>query len=91
MVITDSFHVTAFSTMLERNFAVYCRGNFNTRIDNLLGICGLRDRWLSVESRDRLLLEDVVYDGVAEKLAAARCDTDKFLKKAVSLTGVGGR
>ena len=91
MVITDSFHVTAFSTMLERNFAVYCRGNFNTRIDNLLGICGLRDRWLSVESRDRLLLDDVVYDGVAEKLAAARCDTDKFLKKAVSLTGVGGR
>lgn len=56
-----------------------------------MGICGLRDRWLSEESRDRLLLEDAVYDGVAEKLAAARCDTDKFLKKAVSLTGVGDR
>lgn len=89
MVVTDSFHVSAFSVMLERNFAVYCKGNFNTRIDNLLNICGLRDRWLSPESRGLLLSRDANFDGVADKLDAARGETDRFLMRAVALAGKG--
>ena len=85
MVISDSFHVTAFSVMFKRNFAVYCEGNFNTRIDSLLGICGLRDRWLSEESRERLLGEDVDYAGVLEWLADARRDSEDYLKRSLAL------
>jgi hypothetical protein len=42
-VVTDSFHGTAFSVNLEKQFYVYCNSQAG-RITNILDMCGLQNR-----------------------------------------------
>lgn len=43
-VVTDSFHGTAFSINLNKQFTSVYPKQFNTRIDNILDICKLKER-----------------------------------------------
>lgn len=53
MVITDSFHATAFSIIYHKEFIVTQRTRYNdmiSRIDSLLGLCGKQDRFIPNET-----------------------------------------
>lgn len=50
-VVTNSFHVTAFSIIYQKQFIVFLHTNRGTRIRNILRIYGLEDR-LYREGRD---------------------------------------
>lgn len=52
-VITNSFHGTAFSINLNRQFYTYMPSSFSTRISSLIELCGLQDRVL-----DRVVTSD---------------------------------
>lgn len=77
-IITDSFHMTAFSIMLHKNFWVVPKeakdSSQNARILNLLSIVGLSDRFLNRNSEfsfcDRET--DIEWKDVDEKLARKR-------------------
>lgn len=44
-ICTNSFHGTAFSIILEKEFTVFRHKTRNSRIDNILGITGLKHRY----------------------------------------------
>lgn len=46
-VITNSFHGTAFSINLNKQFSVFMPSHFSTRIDNILQKCNLKERLLT--------------------------------------------
>lgn len=43
-VLTNSFHGLAFSIIFEKNFVVFPKKGRNSRIENLLDVCGLNNR-----------------------------------------------
>jgi hypothetical protein len=83
-VVVSSFHGTAFSINMNKNFITISPSKFNTRIDNLLNICNLQERKISgINSYTNKLLDDIDYSGVNRILSCERTDSIHFLEKAL--------
>lgn len=82
-VVTNSFHGTAFSINLEKQFIVVPRSEFNSRIESLLRLTGLSDRL--VDNPDRLCVSnDVIdYTKVLPILEKERERSHEFIKKEI--------
>lgn len=82
-VVTNSFHGTAFSINLNKQFWVYMPSAFSTRISNILCLCGLDSRLL----HDRITseqVEDIIdYDTVNMILKNERNISYNFLINAL--------
>lgn len=89
-VCTDSFHCSVFSILFHKQFMTFYRYNNqskisrNTRIDNLLGKFGLKDR--IYQGKIEIIREEINYDNVDARLADYRSFSLEFLKKELSLT-----
>lgn len=84
VVLTDSFHGTAFSINLEKDFYVYYNSQKNTysRIDNLLKITGLEDR--KVYGKDDISeLNSPDYNIIRDKVSIEREKSIRFLLNSV--------
>lgn len=81
-VVTNSFHGTSFSINMERQFVVFKRDKYNSRIDSILGAMGLQDRCVSL-TEDQLL-SDIDYSVVNEKKEKLLVDSKRFIKEAFS-------
>ena len=83
IVITDSFHGTAYSVNLGKRFVVVAPGRFSGRIANLLGMTGLESHLLS-DFRD-IGIADEIFDSstVQERLDKERAKADAFLRDAL--------
>ncbi len=87
-VLTDSFHVSIFSILYEKQFLVfdrYARGNVdsrNTRIDNLLSITGLHDRYYNDdgETIDTVINANIDYILAKERIADAKKQSLKYIE-----------
>lgn len=70
-VVTDSFHGTVFSIMFKKQFMAITgynsKGNKNTRIDNILDMCGLNER-LSDSLNTEAIDNNIDYAKVNETL-----------------------
>lgn len=88
-VCTDSFHCSVFSILFHKQFLTFYRYNSqsktsrNTRIDNLLGNFGLKDRIYQGEINK--ILNNIEYDKVEERLSDYRKFSLNFLEKELSL------
>ena len=82
-VITNSFHGTAFSINLNKQFVVYQPSAFSTRIMSLIEIVGLRSRLVS-DDTDITALPEINYSLVNELLDAEREKSMDFLRKALA-------
>lgn len=78
-VITNSFHGTAFSINLNKQFWVYHPSAFSTRIDSILQLTNLNDRLLSkvIEEKNLDLIDYVPVNSI---LNHERSKAEKFLK-----------
>lgn len=78
-VVTNSFHGLAFSINLEKQFVVVPRKVFNSRIESLLGLTGLKSRMVS--SREALAAADEIidYEPVNRILEEERRRAEAFL------------
>ena len=47
MVVTNSFHGTAFSIIFEKNFICVAHSGRNTRLENIMEIIGEKDKLIS--------------------------------------------
>jgi len=72
LVITDSFHGTAFSVNLNRPFSVIYPEQFSTRIECLLQLIGMEERKLSNINQIIGLERDISFDKVNEILKNKR-------------------
>ena len=55
LVVSDSFHCIAFSTIFKKPFIVYTRSYMNARLDTLLELFGLQNRWGHLLTPDEYL------------------------------------
>lgn len=89
-VFTDSFHGTAFSVINEKQFFIFYRKRAeatsrNSRIDNILGKWGLKDRLIppGVQEVDLSVLKDIDYEKVNTLVGEEREKSLAFLKEAL--------
>jgi hypothetical protein len=92
LVITDSFHATAFSINYHKNFWTLYRDSaenkagMNSRIINILELLGLQGRLLDEHaeaSRSVNVDEQICWGDVDEKITILRKDSIDYLKNAL--------
>lgn len=79
-VVTNSFHGTVFSILLERQFVVFAHSEKNARLKDLLESLGLSDRLAEtheLETIDR----SIDWFEVKRNLIALRQNGEKFLSE----------
>lgn len=84
-VVTNSFHGTAFSINLQKQFLVYLPSKFGTRVLSILDLCSLGSRLLKSDQvvSDDLIEEQIDYSSVNAVLDAERRKAFTFLKNAL--------
>lgn len=83
-VVTNSFHGTVFSLIYQRPFYAVKSKSRNSRIVDLLSRIGLEERILEMEQNiGELMLTEIRYDIVNNKLGAFICESKEFLEKAL--------
>ena len=83
-VITNSFHGTAFSINLNKQFWVYMPSGFGTRIQSILDLSKLTDRLLVSEISEQQMQEKIDFNSVNLILSRERNVAVDFLKKSLS-------
>ena len=85
VVITDSFHCTAFSINFHRDFFVLRRNsdsdavNMNSRIYTILSELGLESQLVAPSEADMVQLKHDLYNGVDERLKSLRKRSENIL------------
>ena len=82
-VVTNSFHGMIFSVQYRRPFVIFSRAQCDTKIRELLAMFGLSDRKLI--SGNETVREDMDYDAVHAKIAAARKESIRFLSMELNI------
>ena len=83
-VITNSFHGTAFSINLNKQFWVYMPTSFSTRIESTLSLFNLEDRLLSAIITDEQISEKIDYNIINGLLEKERKRTWLFLLNIIN-------
>ncbi len=82
-VVTNSFHGTAFSVNLSKDFITFKSSRRNSRITDLLGKLGISERAVA-QCEDKLLdLPQINYDDVQEKLQNERDKANEYIKSVI--------
>lgn len=86
-VVSNSFHGSAFAMIYGRNFLVVNRKDgLNVRMQDLLGRYGLSQRLITPDAQDRLLMQDIYYSPVYERLEQDIEFSKSFLQNQIELT-----
>lgn len=80
VVITNSFHGTAFSVTFKRNFLSVRIKSTSSRVENLLDIVGLKNRLIDSVEQAKVLQEDIDYHKVEDLLSKERNKSIEYLK-----------
>ena len=83
-VITNSFHGTAFSIILNKQFVVFPPSHFAIRIQSILEFMGLAGRFTQTHNNVKALLEcPIDYTSVNKKISSAKRQALTYLKEAL--------
>ncbi len=86
-VVSNSFHGSAFAMIYGRNFLVVNRKDgLNVRMQDLLARYGLSHRLITPDAQDRLLMQDIYYAPVYERLEQDIEFSKSFLQNQIELT-----
>jgi hypothetical protein len=83
IIVTNSFHGTAFSINLNKQFWTYMPSSFSTRINNILDQCQLNSRLLTEEISDSQVLELIDFSYSNAIIADERENAFHFLIEAL--------
>jgi hypothetical protein len=81
-ICTNSFHGTAFSIIFEKNFTVVKHTTRNSRIENIIKLAGLKDRFYDVDT-DKMEMID--YKEVNNKILVHINESKKFIADALDV------
>ena len=82
-ILTDSFHATAFSIILNKKFMDILPGATSTRITSILGLVGLEDRILKNYQDYTSIEKEINYEKVNKILEEEREKSITLLKEAI--------
>lgn len=80
LIITDSFHGTAFSINFQRQFVALLNKKNPVRVIDLLKSVGLSNR-INIDTKH--VMDNINFEEVTEQLASIRDDSIQWLKNAV--------
>lgn len=83
-IITNSFHGTAFSINLNRQFYTYMPSSFSTRISSLINLCGLQNRVLDKILTDEWKSDEINYEPINEILNRERRESIGLLRNTLN-------
>lgn len=81
-VCTNSFHGTAFSIIFKKNFSVVKHTTRNSRIDNILEISGLKERYYK---RGKSNEQNIDYSQVMKRLIDPIYQSKKFIESSLEI------
>ena len=90
-VVTDSFHITVFSIIFNKQFFTFQRfkddefTSQNVRVLNLLEMTGLKERLVPFKSKKIVDMEDITYSKCMMKLDNEIKNSKKYLNTAIEL------
>lgn len=79
-VVTNSFHGTAFSINLNKQFWVYAPSMFSSRVSSIIRLLGLDNRMVDGYITTEAIDDNIDYDKVNQKLDVERARAMSFLK-----------
>lgn len=79
-VVTNSFHGTAFSINLNKQFWVYAPSMFSSRVSSIIRLLGLDDRMIDGDITEEAINNNIDYEQVNQKLEVERARALSFLK-----------
>ena len=82
VIISNSFHATAFSIIFNKEFYIVSRENKNARMENILEIVGMQDRLIE-HIEEIYKVKTIDYDKANEQLNIEKNNSKKFLKNAL--------
>ena len=84
VVVSNSFHATAFSIIFKKDFFVTLRKeNINTRMENLLSIVGLSSHILTLDYTVKQLNQSIDYTTVSGIMNSYISESKKYLMESV--------
>ena len=83
-VVTNSFHGTAFSINLNKQFYVYMPSHFSTRLESLLKLCKLENRKLNGVISETNINNVINFEEANAILIRERTKAIDFLTKVIS-------
>lgn len=83
-IVTNSFHGLAFSIKFNKQFIVIPRKEFNSRIENLLSLCDLKDRLIQPNSDIDILYNNKInYKIINDVIKNETMKAQTFLKNSL--------
>lgn len=83
-IVVSSFHGTAFAINFQKQFLTVSPSKFNSRIDNLLEICQLKERKVTMPEDYSIKTLKIDYNKVNEKLNVLRNESIKTIIKWIN-------
>lgn len=83
VVITDSFHATAFSLNFNTNFIIVYPGKYSTRIQSILELTGLEDRVAKNENDLEIFNSKIKFNKVNKIIEKERINSLEWLKNSL--------
>lgn len=83
VVITGSFHGTAFSIIFRKDFYVLPHSIRNSRMESLLNLFNLSNRMVSVENLSELCVESIDYKKNEDTIYELQNDTRQYIKQII--------
>ena len=65
-IVTNSFHATSFSLIMQKNFYTILRKNNNVRAKTILAVAGLENRL--EDAKAHVEFKEINYQGIRERL-----------------------
>ncbi|WP_288592039.1 polysaccharide pyruvyl transferase family protein [uncultured Prevotella sp.] len=80
-IVTNSFHATSFSLIMQKNFYTILRKNNNDRAKTILGVAGLEDRL--ADAKENIEFKEINYQGVRKRLDRYKESSMKWIQKCL--------
>ena len=82
IIVTDSFHATAFSIIFNKEFYNIRRSSRNIRIENLYNIFGMERRYVKLdEMGGRWQRTGIDYTDINRRMVLLKGDSMRYLKQ----------
>lgn len=82
-IVTNSFHATSFSLIMQKNFYTILRKNNNDRAKTILGVAELENRL--VDATENIDFTTISYEGVTDRLEAYKAMSMKWIADSLNL------
>lgn len=85
LVVTNSFHATAFSYIFGKDIALFKHSMFNERIGNMLDLIGIEDGYYT---KDNKVISFATYNAVYNDVDVERNKSIKYILEALNVDNI---